>query len=243
MNIKPPIRPQKTIDRLIDVLEPHATPVNAIARKRLTWEYKGKTQLFIFKKGELSIIRNSDRLLMVTVYEPHLFGVAEMLQPSRSHSLRAEVSCELLRIDYDLASALFRQHNLWEEVTSLLAYHTSYMVYRDDLVLQQRTYSVIRNHLLEMMLLSEETRQRVSILEYIQDRTLLSRSSILNVLSALKKGGILPLPAAVIYKISSHFLKNSDPHSSYHLLLFAAAGKMFKFKPITVTAKRTKILC
>jgi hypothetical protein len=33
MNIKPPIRPQKTIDRLIDVLEPHATPVNAIARK------------------------------------------------------------------------------------------------------------------------------------------------------------------------------------------------------------------
>ncbi len=126
MNIKPPIRPQKAIDRLIDVLEPHATPVNAIARKRLTWEYKGKTQLFIFKKGELSIIRNSDKLLMVTVYEPHLFGVAEMLQPSRSHSLRAEVSSELLRIDYDLASALFRQHNLWEEVTSLLAYHTSY---------------------------------------------------------------------------------------------------------------------
>ena len=72
-----------------------------------------------------------------------------------------------------------------------MAYHTSYMVYRDDLVLQQRTYSVIRNHLLEMMLLSEETRQRVSILEYIQDRTLLSRSSILNVLSALKKGGYI----------------------------------------------------
>ncbi|MGY8153649.1 helix-turn-helix domain-containing protein, partial [Klebsiella pneumoniae] len=30
-----------------------------------------------------------------------------------------------------------------------------------------------------------------SILEYIQDRTLLSRSSILNVLSALKKGGYI----------------------------------------------------
>ncbi len=128
---------------------------------------------------------------MVTVHEPHLFGVAEMLQPSRSHSLRAEVSSELLRIDYDLASALFRQHNLWEEVTSLLAYHTSYLVYRDDLVLQQRTYSVIRNHLLEMMLLTAETRLRVSILEYIQDRTHLSRSSILNVLSALKKGGYI----------------------------------------------------
>ncbi|MFG7634463.1 helix-turn-helix domain-containing protein, partial [Klebsiella pneumoniae] len=48
------------------------------------------------------------------------------------------------------------------------------------LVLQQRTYSVIRNHLLEMMLLSEETRQRVSILEYIQDRTLLSYLTLIN---------------------------------------------------------------
>ncbi|BDO00937.1 Crp/Fnr family transcriptional regulator [Klebsiella quasipneumoniae subsp. quasipneumoniae] len=176
---------------MIDVLEPHATPVNAIARKRLTWEYKGKTQLFIFKKGELSIIRNSDRLYSVTVYEPHLFGVAEMLQPSRSHSLRAEVSSELLRIDYDLASALFRQHNLWEEVTILLAYHTSYMVYRDDLVLQQRIsileYIQDRTHLSRSSIL----KQRVSILEYIQDRTHLSRSSILNVLSALKKGGYI----------------------------------------------------
>ena len=44
---------------------------------------------------------------MVTVYEPHLFGVAEMLQPSRSHSLRAEVSCELLRIDHDRLRRFF----------------------------------------------------------------------------------------------------------------------------------------
>lgn len=111
--------------------------------------------------------------------------------PAAATACEPRYHAKLLRIDHDLASALFRQHNLWEEVTSLLAYHTSYMVYRDDLVLQQRTYSVIRNHLLEMMLLSEETRQRVSILEYIQDRTLLSRSSILNVLSALKKGGYI----------------------------------------------------
>lgn len=138
--------------------------------------------------------------MIVTVYEPHLFGVAEILQPSHSHALRAEVASEVLRIDSEHAIKLFREHNLWEEVTRLLAYHTSYLVYRDDLVLQQRTYSVIRNHLLEMLLLPQETRLRVSILEYIQDRTHLSRSSILNVLSALKKGDILSSPAAVIYK-------------------------------------------
>ena len=112
---------------------------------------------------------------MVTVYEPHLFGVAEMLQPSRSHGLRAEVDTEILRIDSDKAMQLFSEHNMWEEVTRLLAYHTSYLVYRDDLVLQQRTYSVIRNHLMEMLLLPEETRSRVSMLEYIQDRTFVAQ--------------------------------------------------------------------
>ena len=66
-------------------------------------------------------------------------------------------------------------------------HHTGYLFYRDDLVVQQRTYSVIRNHLEEMILLPEETRKRVSILDYIQDRTHLSRSSVLNVVSALKR--------------------------------------------------------
>lgn len=188
MHITQPDRPQKAINRLLDALEPHATPMNAIARKKINWEHKGKSQLYLFKRGEISILRASDGLLMVTVYEPHLFGIAEMMQPMRTHGLRAEVECEILRIDAEDAIKVLREQNLWEEVTVLLSYHTAYLTYRDALVLQQRTYSVIRNHLLEMILLPEETRMRVSMLDYIQDRTHLSRSSVLNVLSALKKG-------------------------------------------------------
>jgi len=72
-----------------------------------------------------------------------------------------------------------------------LSYHTAYLFYRDALVVQQRTYAVIRNHLQEMGQLPEETRMRVSILDYIQERTYLSRSSVLNVLSALKSGNYI----------------------------------------------------
>lgn len=94
----------------------------------------------------------------------------------------------ILRLDADKAAELFRAEGVWEDVAALLSYHTAYLIFRDAQVLQQRTYSVIRNHLQEMILLPEETRLRTTILEYIQDRTLLSRSSILNVLSALKQG-------------------------------------------------------
>ena len=181
MHILPPVRPEKSIERLTAILEPIAEKVHVVPRKRLTWLRKGKQQMYLFLEGELSLLRTSDGLVVVTVYEPHLFGIAEMIQPTQGHFLRAERESTILRLDADKAAELFRAEGVWEDVAALLSY-------RDAQVLQQRTYSVIRNHLQEMILLPEETRLRTTILEYIQDRTLLSRSSILNVLSALKQG-------------------------------------------------------
>lgn len=188
MHILPPVRPEQAIARLTAILEPIAEKVKLIPRKRITWAHKGRQQMYMFVQGELSLLRASDGLLLVTVYEPHLFGIAEMIQPTQGHILRAETESTILRVDAERAATLFTEEGVWEEVAALLSYHTAYLIYRDAQVVQQRTYSVIRNHLQEMMLLPEEARMRTTILEYIQDRTLLSRSSILNVLSALKQG-------------------------------------------------------
>lgn len=188
MLVLPPVRPEESIARLTAIIEPVAEKLTIAPRKRMTWTYKGRQQMYLLLEGELSILRASDGLLIVTVYEPHLFGIAEMIQPTQGHILRAESVSTVLRVDAQLAAARFRQEGVWEDVAALLTYHTAYLIYRDAQIVQQRTYSVIRNHLHEMILLPEETRMRTTILDYIQDRTLLSRSSILNVLSALKQG-------------------------------------------------------
>ncbi|WP_333494638.1 winged helix-turn-helix transcriptional regulator [Kluyvera sp. CHPC 1.251] len=184
----PPIRPEQSIQRLTALLQPIAEKMKVVPRKRMTWTHKNQPQLFLFLEGELSILRASDGLLIVTVYDPHLFGIAEMIQPVRGHLLRAESESTILRVDAQTAMQMFREEGVWEDVASVLSYHTAYLFYRDALVVQQRTYSVIRNHLQEMILLPEETRMKISILDYIQERTHLSRSSVLNVLSALKNG-------------------------------------------------------
>lgn len=188
MHLIAPIRPEESVKRLTAALEPIAEKMTIIPRKRMTWTYKGRPQLYLFLQGELSILRASDGLLIVTVYDAHLFGIAEMIQPTKGHILRSESASTILRVDAEQAAEIFRQQGLWEDVAALLSYHTAYLFYRDALVVQQRTYSVIRSHLLEMMTLPEEARMRITILDYIQDRTLLSRSSVLNVLAALKKG-------------------------------------------------------
>lgn len=188
MHILPPVRPEQSIARLTAILEPIAEKVKLVPRKRITWTHKGRQQMYLFQQGELSLLRASDGLLLVTVYEPHLFGIAEMIQPTQGHILRVETESTVLRADAEQSATLFREQGVWEDVAAVLSYHTAYLIYRDAQVVQQRTYSVIRNHLQEMILLPEEAWMRTTILDYIQDRTLLSRSSILNVLSALKQG-------------------------------------------------------
>jgi len=191
MNILSPVRPEESVQRLTAVLESAAEKMKIVPRKRMTWSHKGRPQLYLFIEGALSILRASDGLLIVTVYESHLFGIAEMIQPTHGHILRAETESTILRVDAQQAAEIFREQGLWEDVAALLSYHTAYLFYRDALVVQQRTYSVIRSHLQEMILLPEDARMRTSILDYIQERTLLSRSSVLNVLSALKKGNYI----------------------------------------------------
>lgn len=193
MTIPPPSRPEASIQNLITALEPYGAPMEVIPRKRINWEYKDVPQFYVFKSGELSVLRATDGLVITTVYDQNLFGIAESIHPLRSHILRAETECTMLRLDASLAHELITQKELWKDISFILAYYTTYLFYRDSLVVQQRTYSIIRSHLMEMIRLPEESRLRTSILDYIQERTHLSRSSILNVMFALKNGGYIDI--------------------------------------------------
>lgn len=193
MTIPHPSRPEASIERLVAVLEPYGTPMDVIPRKRINWGYKQSPQFYVFKKGELSVLRASDGLVIATVYDQNVFGIAESIQPLRSHILRAETECTILRLDASLAHELITQHDMWRDVAVILAYYTTRLFYRDSVVVQQRTYSIIRGHLVELFLLPEDLRLRTSILDYIQERTHLSRSSILNVMFALKNGGYIEI--------------------------------------------------
>ena len=191
MTISPPTRPESAIQRLIAILEPHGTTMEVIPRKRINWEYKEIPQFYIFKQGEISVLRAADGLVIATVSGQNLFGIAESIQPLRSHILRVETECTMLRLDASLAHEIITQEGMWKDIAVILAYYTTHLFYRDSVVVQQRTYSIIRGHLIEMNRLPEDSRLRTSILDYIQERTHLSRSSILNVMFALKNGGYI----------------------------------------------------
>ncbi|CAI2031460.1 MULTISPECIES: helix-turn-helix domain-containing protein [Serratia] len=189
MNVIPPKRPDSAIDLLLESLIPVAEKITLPPRKLVVWKQSSEANLYLFLNGEISILRSSDNLVLAKICDPHIFGIAEIFQSQRSHSLRPETKSTILKIKAEKAKEIFDEQNLWRSTTELLAYHTAYLGYRDGIVLQQYTYSVVRDHLIEMMTLPEESRRQITILRYIQERTYLSRSSILNILSTLKKAG------------------------------------------------------
>ncbi|PBI80456.1 Crp/Fnr family transcriptional regulator [Rahnella victoriana] len=188
-----PKRPESSMQQVIAALQPAGIEMDIVPRKRVLWEYKQIPQIFIFLQGEMSVLRASDGLVIATAYEPSIFGIAESIQPLHCHILRAETESSMLRLDASVAHEIITANNLWQDVSVILTYYTNYLFYRDALLVQQRTYSVIRGHLLELIQLPLEARLKVTILDYIQERTLLSRSSILNVIFAFKNGAYIEI--------------------------------------------------
>lgn len=181
-----PVRPKAAIERLIAILQPLGKNVDIAARKRLPWDQGQSPYLYIFLEGEMSVSRVTDSILIASVVEPHIFGFSEMFLPMRSNMLRAETDCVLCRVDAHVAEQAIEQHGLWRDVAEILAFHTNTMLCRDLQIVNQRTYPIVCHYLRELDALPEETKERVNILSYIQERTGLSRSSILNIISSLK---------------------------------------------------------
>ncbi|MFG6655227.1 helix-turn-helix domain-containing protein [Scandinavium sp. M-37] len=187
MVIYPPKRPDKAINTLINALQPLGDRIQVIARKRIGWGTREKPYIYLVVEGEVSVLRLSDGLLLGSTCEPHVLGFTEMFWPIRSNQIRAETESTLIRVDAKQAVSEIERLNLWRAMAELSIYHTTYMVYRDLQIVNQRTPPVVYQYLQEMDQLPEEQKHRVNILSYIQERTGLSRSSILNVVSWLKK--------------------------------------------------------
>ena len=47
MQISPPVRPEQSIQRLMQALEPIAEKMKVVPRRRIMWEYKNKPQLYV----------------------------------------------------------------------------------------------------------------------------------------------------------------------------------------------------
>ncbi|MCV5534261.1 helix-turn-helix domain-containing protein, partial [Escherichia coli] len=88
---------------------------------------------------------------------------------------------------------LIEQNQLWRDAFYWLAWQNRILELRDVQLIGHNSYEQIRATLLSMIDWNEELRSRIGVMNYIHQRTRISRSVVAEVLAALRKGGYIEM--------------------------------------------------
>lgn len=144
--------------------------------------------IHIIVSGEVEFRRESDELCLFTLQGQCIFGLSSIIYHS-SHMYGLVRSNTVVRsIPKDAFSQLMTEKGLWPELTKVLAWYICMLSKRDDVLVARSAYSVVREFLLEINELIVHHQRDINVYDYIQECTSLARSTIIKILSDLKKG-------------------------------------------------------
>ncbi|ELA5610090.1 helix-turn-helix domain-containing protein, partial [Escherichia coli] len=109
------------------------------------------------------------------------------------YKLISEGNCTGYHLPAKQTITLIEQHQLWRDAFYWLAWQNRILELRDVQLIGHNSYEQIRATLLSMIDWNEELRSRIGVMNYIHQRTRISRSVVAEVLAALRKGGYIEM--------------------------------------------------
>lgn len=154
---------------------------------------ENKKFIYLLAEGHFTFIRAKDGLVLASVRGEIVYGIAECLRPRGGWFLKVEEPCIARVIPAEQAFKVFTQQQLWEPVANVLAWFLQINSLRDEHLVGVPAYVMIRNKLLELHSQSPELRSGINVTDYIQERTQLARSTIMAILSELRRGDYIEI--------------------------------------------------
>ena len=109
------------------------------------------------------------------------------------NKLISEGNCTGYHLPAKQTITLIEQNQLWRDAFHWLAWQNRILELRDVQLIGHNSYEQIRATLLSMIDWNEELRSRIGVMNYIHQRTRISRSVVAEVLAALRKGGYIEM--------------------------------------------------
>lgn len=144
--------------------------------------------IHIIVSGEVEFRRSSDDLCIFTLQGQCIFGVSAIFYNSTHMHGVVRSNAVVRSINKEEFHRLMTQHDLWPDLTKVLAWYICMLSKRDDVLVARSAYSVVREFLIEINELIVQQQRDINIYDYIQEYTNLARSTIIKILSDLKKG-------------------------------------------------------
>lgn len=193
-------RPKKAIDALVAATADYPEKTLKKWQKIITADSQ---YVHVMVSGEIEIRRNSDELSMFTMRQAGFLGISAIYNTaSRMYGLVRDTTI-IRTIRRDEFERLISEKNLWPEFSQYLIWYIDILSKRDDILVARSAYSIVREFLLEINDLIVHQNRDINVYDYVQEYTSLARSTIIKILSDLKKGHYIVVEKGKLINITS----------------------------------------
>lgn len=196
-------KPISDINLLMSRFSPISNKLETINRQVINYHEKGLRRCFLLHKGTVSLYRSTDSMVLNTESAPYVFGLSTQLTDSEYLFMRTHDSSDVSWLPIEEANRIIARHNLWKSLSQLLIYTVTRVYDHCSKISSLSSYEIIRYQLYELMNEMPELRNSVTIANYIQCRTFLSRSSIMKILAQLKAGNYITTERGLLIAINN----------------------------------------
>ncbi|MEX9254839.1 helix-turn-helix domain-containing protein [Pseudenterobacter timonensis] len=179
------LRPHKALDAIINATSAYEEKTLKKWQKISTKECE---YIHIILEGNVEFRRESDELCVFSLRGHCIFGIASIYYKATHMYGLVRDKTVVRSIRKEEFLEVITQQNLWPELSEVMAWYICLMSKRDDLLVARSAYSVVREFLLEINELIVNQQRDINVYDYIQEYTNLARSTIIKILSDLKKG-------------------------------------------------------
>ncbi|MEE9953714.1 cAMP-binding protein [Enterobacter cloacae] len=194
------LRPQPEMEKII-------AATSGVEEKTLKKWQKLSTAdseyIHIIVSGEVEFRRESDELCMFTVTGYCIFGLSSMYYQSAHMYGLVRANTVVRSVKKEDFARLMTEKNLWPELTKVLSWYICMLSKRDDVLVARSAYSVVREFLYEINDLIVQHQRDINVYDYIQEYTNLARSTIIKILSDLKKGQYIVVEKGRLLNLTS----------------------------------------
>lgn len=208
MNVKSTRTDTKHLKVIMEKLEPFLTYKVHKKNNRFFINKGNNDFCYFIKSGAVSLHRYPDGVLLEVFDAPTLRGYIPLsCDCETEYVIKMLLSSEVATISKNSLFNLMTSQNLWEDFSRYqmaLISSVSEVIYR---LSTPNNYHSIRHQLLELMEKPSEIRELITAENYIRCKTRLSRSSIMHILSDLKKGGYITIERGLLLAVHNLPLK------------------------------------
>ena len=200
-------KPIAEIEQLITSLNIKSNKFETKPRQIINYMDSNERKCYLLHKGSVSLYRTVDGMVLNTESAPYVFGMSTQLTDPDYIYIKTHDESEVSWMPLEVANEIIAQENLWQSLSALLIYTVTRVYDHCTKISSLSSYDLIRYQLYELMSETQEIRSSVSIANYIQSRTFLSRSSIMKILAQLKTGGYITTERGCLIGINNIPLK------------------------------------